>query len=81
MKTRLIALAIFLSVFAMGINSSSYAQNKSTKKSHNKTMMMDSTKAKSHKMKTSTTTHHKTHKTTKSSHSGMKSKKDTTNYK
>ena len=45
MKTRLIALVMVLSIFVLGISSSSFAQEKVPKKT-----MMDSTKAKTHKM-------------------------------
>ena len=50
MKPRLIALVMVLSIFVLGIGSSSFAQEKAPKKTHHKTMMMDSTKAKTHKM-------------------------------
>lgn len=96
MKTRLIALIMVLSIFVLGVSSSSLAQ-KAPKKTHHKTMMMDSTKVKTHKMKskktmmmdsTKTKTHKmkstKTtthHKMSKTSKSSMKAKKDTTGTK
>jgi hypothetical protein len=54
MKTRLIALVMVLSIFVLGISSSSFAQEKGIKKTHDKTMMMDSTKVKTHKMESDT---------------------------
>ena len=67
MKTRLIALVMVLSIFVLGISSSSFAQEKVPIKTYHKTMMMDSTKAKTHKMKSTKTmmmdsTKAKTHK-------------------
>jgi hypothetical protein len=72
MKIKLIVLALFLALFVFGINSSSYAHNKNSKKS-NKTMVVDSAKTKSHHTWKSTK-HHMTHKTTKTHTALMKSK-------
>ncbi len=75
MKTRLISLVMVLSFFVLGICSSSFAQEKMPKKTHHKTMMVDSTKAKTHKMKsTKTATHHKTHKSSKMKSDSTKTK-------
>jgi hypothetical protein len=78
MKTRLFALAIVLSLFLAGINSSSFAKVKTNKAAAKTTVVSDSTKTKSNKM----TMHHKSHKTHKwSKKSSMKSKTDTTKTK
>lgn len=96
MKTRLIALVMVLSIFVLGINNS-FAQENTAKKTHHKTMMMDSTKVKTHKMESTKdmkmdsmkmesmkmdSTKTKTLKMKATkSKSLMKSKKDTTNSK
>ena len=78
--------SMFLSIFVLGINNS-FAQEKTAKKTHHKTMMMDSTKVKTHNMEPTKdmmmdstkakTLKMKSTKATKSK-SLMKSKKDTT---
>ena len=80
MKTRLISLFIVLSLFILGSVNSSFAKNKIPKKTNHKTMMVDSAKAKTHKIKLAKATH-KTHKMTPKSKSAPKPEADKTGTK